>query len=154
MSLGPAVQAMRGGIPVVLLVLALSGCVGALDPGLTNRAAWLCPTDVKQDVARTTFVVADELTEFPASRENPHVTVHALPGQWLTGQATWTVVGGDADAEFDGPTGTATKGPGVWQWTAQAPHEGNFTLRLVGQPIAYDVTYVLQLTVSGCSTLA
>ena len=79
-------------------------------------------------------------------------SVTAREGQTLLAVASWVPTAGDVEVLFDGAgTNQATTENA---WTSQGEVEaGEYTLELVGDPMAFEVTYTLYLSATGCTPI-
>jgi hypothetical protein len=133
------------------LVLLLPGCLGSpIDPFAAS---------VDCSVDRQVVVSASKDFLFPSSmpeeaRESfgalAKVTVHAREGQKVQAIATRVAGAGGVEVDYDGPRGTAIETDNSWTSDGEVS-QGDYTLELVGSPMAYEVTYTLYLTAYGCT---
>jgi hypothetical protein len=132
-------------------LLLLPGCFGS--PLGAIQASVDCSVD------RQVIVSASKDFLFPSSmpqdaRESfgtlAKLTVHAREGQKVQAVATWVASGGSVDVEYDGPRGTAIETDNSWTSDGEVG-SGDYTLELVGSPMAFDITYTLYLTAYGCT---
>lgn len=138
----------------LLLAAALSGCIGSPSSDVFHVGQ-----DCSRDQQVVTTASADVL--LPAAlptevRESmgprAFVTVTAREGQTLQAVAAWVPVAGQAEVQFDGPARNAVATDHSWSSSDVVP-AGDYTLEIVGSPMAYDVTFTLYLVASGCTPI-
>jgi hypothetical protein len=143
---------MRLALVAAFLLLAFAGCVGSPASVLDGRQ--LDCTSNHQTVASTETDVLMPGTMPESMREamgpRAKVSVAAREGQTLLAVATWTSAAGGVEVRFDGSGMDQSSTDQAW--TSQgAVHAGNYTLELVGDPMAFEVVYTLYISASGCT---
>ncbi len=131
------------------LVVLLPGCLDGLGAAMESAA---CEPVVEQAVGTTGETLYPAAAEGQvAVPQNPRVSIEVREGQMLTAHATWQSMGGAVRVAYDGPAGDIAQDvPRAWQSITYSAPAGNVTLGIDGDPLAFGVTYVLQLTATGC----
>lgn len=137
------------------VLLFLPGCLGD-PPGFFESSELDCSADQRIVQAASADVLMAEgvPTEVRDQFGEARVTVHARAGQTLTAIATWSQMTGDVDVAFDGPRGSETRVERTWASSnGEVTSTGDYTLELVGDPMATQVTYALYLVANGCTPM-
>lgn len=142
---------MRPALAAAILLVASAGCLG---PGSAFEAVGLDCTSTYQTVAATNADVLMPATMPGAMRESfgPRalVSVTAREGQTLTAAASWVPTAGAVEVLFDGSGTNRATTDLAWSSSGEVP-AGEYTLELVGDPMAFQVVYTLYLSASGCT---
>jgi ABC-type uncharacterized transport system auxiliary subunit len=135
------------------LLLLVPGCISGSPAANVFNIGQDCSSN-QQTVVATSGDVLLPATMPASMRESfgPRavVSVTAREGQSLLAVATWAPSAGEVEVLFDGPgTNQATTD---YAWTSQGEVEaGDYTLELVGDPMAFEVTYTLYISATGCT---
>ncbi len=145
---------MRWLLAPLVLTLAASGCIDSSASSVFFNAGG---EDCSIDQATVANAEAEVLMPDGTPEEvrqamgsTARVTVHAREGQIVQAVAAWGAVGGQVDALFDGPHSSEVATDRTYSSYGEVS-EGNYTLELVGDPMAFGVRYTLYLVAVGCT---
>lgn len=130
-----------------LAFLLLSGCLDT-----QFRIGMDCTADHQQRLNSDVNVLMPAAVHDDSGANR--LTVHVRAGQTLNGAAAWQSTGGKVGVAFDGPASMVVKTDNSWTANNVTVPEGDYSLELVGDPLAFGVGYVLFLTAAGCTPKA
>lgn len=144
---------MRWMLAPLALTLAFAGCLDASPASVFSHGSQDCSMD-QQVVANAEAEVLlpdgtpEEVRQ--AMGSVARVTVHAREGQTIQAVATWGAIGGEVTVLYDGPHSAEASTDQTYSAYGEVA-EGNYTLELVGDPMAFEATYTLYLIAMGCT---
>ncbi|MHB1262211.1 MAG: hypothetical protein ACYC2H_10915 [Thermoplasmatota archaeon] len=146
---------MRWLLAPLTLTLAFAGCIDASPASVFSHGREDCSIDQKAVAnAESEVLMPDGTPEEvrQAMGSVARITVHAREGQIVQAVAAWSAVGGEVEALFDGPRSTEAATDRTYSSYGEVS-EGNYTLELVGDPMAFGVTYTFYLVAVGCTPI-
>lgn len=144
---------MRWLLAPLVLTLSFAGCIGSSPASVFSHVGEDCSIDQATVAnAEAEVLMPDGTPEEvrQAMGSVARLTVHAREGQVVQAVATWSPIGGEVRALFDGPHSAEVATDRTYSAYGTVS-EGDYTLELVGDPMAFGVTHTLYLVAMGCT---